>query len=80
MYNTLRVATGDVGVLNVVIDAPPMNLVGADHLRTFGIPLTAIFIPGKKDPVVLASIYSSKELLDTVNEALGPNTAQAAAR
>ena len=33
MYNTLRVATGDVGGLNVVIDAPPMNLVGPELVR-----------------------------------------------
>jgi hypothetical protein len=35
MYNTLRVATGDVGVLNVVIDAPPMNL---SHARASSLP------------------------------------------
>jgi enoyl-CoA hydratase/carnithine racemase len=28
-YRTLRVAQTDAGVLNVVIDAPPMNLIGA---------------------------------------------------
>jgi enoyl-CoA hydratase/carnithine racemase len=33
MYSTLRVAPGDVGVLNVVIDAPPMNLVGPELVR-----------------------------------------------
>lgn len=28
MYRTLRVALIDEGVLSVVIDAPPMNLIG----------------------------------------------------
>jgi enoyl-CoA hydratase/carnithine racemase len=32
-YRTLRAASGDPGVLNVVIDAPPMNLVGPELVR-----------------------------------------------
>jgi hypothetical protein len=32
-YATLRVAHSDKGVLNVVIDAPPMNLIGPDLVR-----------------------------------------------
>jgi enoyl-CoA hydratase/carnithine racemase len=32
-YRTLRVARGDEGVLSVVIDAPPMNLIGPELVR-----------------------------------------------
>ena len=30
VYRTLRVAPSDKGVLGVVIDAPPMNLIGPE--------------------------------------------------
>ena len=33
MYRTLRVARIDEGVLSVVIDAPPMNLIGPELVR-----------------------------------------------
>ena len=33
VYRTLRVAPGDEGVLSVVIDAPPMNLIGPELVR-----------------------------------------------
>jgi len=33
VYRALRVAPGDEGVLNVVIDAPPMNLIGPELVR-----------------------------------------------
>ena len=33
MYRTLRVAPSDEGVLSVVIDAAPMNLIGQDLVR-----------------------------------------------
>ena len=32
-YSTLRVARSDEGVLGVVIDAPPMNLIGPELVR-----------------------------------------------
>ncbi|HEY0694843.1 MAG TPA: enoyl-CoA hydratase/isomerase family protein, partial [Kribbella sp.] len=32
-YRTLRVARSDAGVLSVVIDAPPMNLIGPELVR-----------------------------------------------
>ena len=32
-YSTLRVAPADDGVLGVVIDAPPMNLIGPELVR-----------------------------------------------
>ena len=32
-YRTLRVAPSDEGVLGVVIDAPPMNLIGPELVR-----------------------------------------------
>ena len=32
-YRTLRVARSDEGVVNVVIDAPPMNLIGPELVR-----------------------------------------------
>jgi len=32
-YRTLRVAPSDEGVLSVVIDAPPMNLIGPELVR-----------------------------------------------
>jgi thiol:disulfide interchange protein DsbD len=40
-----------------------------------GIPLTAIFVPGRDEPIVLASIYSSAELLAALDQVTG--TAQA---
>jgi len=33
VYRTLRVAPSDGGVLGVVIDAPPMNLIGPELVR-----------------------------------------------
>src|SRR5690348_6400611 len=33
VYRTLRAAPGDDGVLGVVIDAPPMNLIGPELVR-----------------------------------------------
>ena len=33
VYRTLRVAPTDNGVLSVVIDAPPMNLIGPELVR-----------------------------------------------
>jgi len=33
MYRMLRVAESDIGVLSVVIDAPPMNLIGPELVR-----------------------------------------------
>ena len=33
VYRTLRVAPSDKGVLSVVIDAPPMNLIGPELVR-----------------------------------------------
>ena len=33
VYGTLRVAPGDEGALSVVIDAPPMNLIGPELVR-----------------------------------------------
>ena len=33
VYRTLRVAPSDKGVLGVVIDAPPMNLIGPELVR-----------------------------------------------
>ena len=34
-YRTLRVARTDEGVVRVVIDAPPMNLIGPELVRDF---------------------------------------------
>ena len=34
-YRTLRVTRIDEGVANVVIDAPPMNLIGPELVRDF---------------------------------------------
>jgi hypothetical protein len=33
VHRTLRVAPSDQGVLGVVIDAPPMNLIGPELVR-----------------------------------------------
>jgi thiol:disulfide interchange protein DsbD len=43
-----------------------------------GIPLTAIFVPGRDEPIVLASIYSSAELLAALDQV--SSTAHASAR
>jgi enoyl-CoA hydratase/carnithine racemase len=40
VYRTLRVASGDDGVLGVVIDAPPMNLIGPELVHDLVILLS----------------------------------------
>jgi hypothetical protein len=41
-YRTLRVARSDEGVLSVVIDAPPMNLIGPELVRDLVILLSEL--------------------------------------
>ena len=38
-YRTLRVTTADRGVLGVVMDAPPMNLIGPELVRDLVTPV-----------------------------------------
>ncbi len=45
-----------------------------------GIPLTAIFAPGRSEPVVLASVYSSSELLHALDQATSSTIARASQR
>jgi hypothetical protein len=45
-YRTLRVARNDAGVLSVVIDAPPMNLIGPELVRDLVTLLNELTLPG----------------------------------
>ncbi len=51
-YRTLRVAPSDEGVLGVVIDAPPMNLIGPELVRDL-VRLLAALESGRETRVVV---------------------------
>ena len=52
VYRTLRVAPGDKGVLGVVIDAPPMNLIGPELVRGL-VGLLGVLESGQETRVVV---------------------------
>ncbi len=52
VYRTLRVAPSDKGVLSVVIDAPPMNLVGPELVRDL-VSLLAALESGEETRVMV---------------------------
>jgi len=52
VYRTLRVAPGDMGVLGVVIDAPPMNLIGPELVRGL-VGLLGVLESGQETRVVV---------------------------
>jgi len=52
VYRTLRVAPGDKGVLGVVIDAPPMNLMGPELVRDLA-GLLGVLESGQETRVVV---------------------------
>jgi hypothetical protein len=54
-YRTLRVAPADEGVLGVVIDAPPMNLVGPELVHDLAGLLSALQSDQETRVVVLES-------------------------
>jgi enoyl-CoA hydratase/carnithine racemase len=51
-YSTLRIAPGDDGVLGVVLDAPPMNLIGPELVRDL-VSLLAELESGQETRVVV---------------------------
>src|SRR5246127_3030481 len=55
VYRTLRVAADDNGVLGVVIDAPPMNLVGPELVRDLVALLGELEAGSETSVVVLES-------------------------
>ena len=55
VYRMLRVVPSDEGVLGVVIDAPPMNLIGPELVRDLVGLLAALESGGETRVVVLAS-------------------------
>src|ERR1700722_4020387 len=55
VYSTLRVAPSDDGVLGVVIDAPPMNLIGPELVRDLVNLLAALESDQETRVVVLES-------------------------
>lgn len=63
-------------VATVKVDLTHDDAPGKDLLLKLnpagGIPLTAIFTPGKDEPLVLASVYSSAELLRALDAAVPP--------
>ena len=52
VYRTLRVAPGDKGVLGVVIDVPPMNLIGPELVRNL-VGLLGVLESGQGTRVVV---------------------------
>ena len=58
VYRTLRVAPSDEGVLGVVIDAPPMNLIGPELVRDLVGLLGALESDQKTRVMVLESADS----------------------
>jgi enoyl-CoA hydratase/carnithine racemase len=52
VYRTLRVAPSDRGVLSVVIDAPPMNLIGPELVRDL-VGLSGALESGQETRVVV---------------------------
>lgn len=52
VYRMLRVAPSDEGVLGVVIDAPPMNLIGPELVRDL-VGLLAALESGRETKVVV---------------------------
>jgi enoyl-CoA hydratase/carnithine racemase len=54
-YRTLRVASSDEGVLNIVIDAPPMNLIGPKLVHDLVTLLTDVESDESKRVMVLES-------------------------
>ena len=52
VYRTLRVAAGDKGVLGVVSDAPPMNLIGPELVRDL-VGLLGVLESGQETRVVV---------------------------
>jgi thiol:disulfide interchange protein DsbD len=63
--------SGD-GIVTLKVDLTSRsNAIGWDKLRSLGsrgIPLTAIYHPGREQPVMLTSIYTSAALLDALDE------------
>jgi enoyl-CoA hydratase/carnithine racemase len=55
VYRTLRVAPADEGVLGVVIDAPPMNLIGPELVRD----LVTLIGTLESDPVTKVVVLES---------------------
>ena len=70
-------------VVALKVDLTDEEAAGKDLLLRLnpagGIPLTAIFVPGREEPIVLASIYSSAELLSALDQ-VPPATAHASVR
>jgi enoyl-CoA hydratase/carnithine racemase len=56
-YRTLRVAPGDEGVLSVVIDAPPMNLIGPELVRD----LVGLLITLESEQVIRVMVLESAD-------------------
>ncbi len=54
-YRTLHLAPGDEGVLNIVIDAPPINLIGPELVRDLVTVLSELESDAAIRVVVLAS-------------------------
>lgn len=70
-------------VAAIKVDLTAEDAPGQDLLLKLnpagGIPLTAIFVPGQGEPIVLASVYSSEELLKAL-DGMTATPAQTAAR
>ena len=70
-------------VVPLKVDLTDEDVAGKDLLLRLnpagGIPLTAIYFPGQAEPVVLASVYNSEELLAALDQA-GNGKASASAK
>jgi thiol:disulfide interchange protein DsbD len=69
-------------IVPLKVDLTTEGAPGEDLLKQLnpagGIPLTAIYLPGRAEPIILASVYNSAELLAAMNTVNG--TARAAAQ
>ena len=61
-YRTLRVAESDEGVLSVVIDTPPMNLIGPGLVRNLVSLLGALESGQETRVVVYLACYDGRRL------------------
>jgi thiol:disulfide interchange protein DsbD len=74
-------ALQDRNVLTMQADLTKTDAPGWDLLTqlnpTGGIPLTAIYAPGASEPIQISSVYTTKTLLEALEQATGKSVAEA---
>jgi enoyl-CoA hydratase/carnithine racemase len=72
-YRTLRVAPSGEGVLGVVIDAPPMNLIGPELVRDL-VMLIGVLESGQETRVVVLESADPEYFVPHVDRAAARGT------